>query len=143
VRNTLAFIAGVVALAVAKYVATRLGAAMIPPPTGVDLSTLEGFKAAIPLYEASQWLPAFFEHAVGSMAGGAVAALLAASHRMTLALGIGGLHLLGGLAAAFMLPFPAWVVVVDLGAMYLPMAWIGGRLARAISLREIAPGSTS
>lgn len=66
VRNTLAFLGGFVALAVAKYAATALGNAVIPPPAGVDLSTIEGFKAAIPLYEAKQWIPAFFEHAVGS-----------------------------------------------------------------------------
>lgn len=128
VRNTLAFLGGVVALAVAKYVATALGNAVIPPPTGVDLSTIEGFTAAIPLYEAKHWLPAFFEHAVGSLAGGATAAFLAASHRMKLALGIGALHMAGGVTAALMLPFPAWVVAVDLVAMYLPMAWLGGTL---------------
>jgi len=27
-----------------------------------------------------------------------------------------------------MVPFPAWVVTLDLVAMYLPMAWIGGTL---------------
>jgi hypothetical protein len=129
VRNTLAFLGGFVALAVAKYAATALGNAVIPPPAGVDLSTIEGFKAAIPLYEAKQWIPAFFEHAVGSMAGGAMTAFLAASHRMKLALGIGALHMLGGIAAAVMLPFPGWVVAVDLVAMYLPMAWVGGTLA--------------
>ena len=129
VRNTLAFIAGFVALALAKYAATKLGNAVIPPPVGVDLSTMEGFKAAIPLYAATQWLPVFFEHAVGSMVGGAVAALVAVSHRMKLALGIGALHMVGGLVAAMMLPFPIWVVVVDLVAMYLPMAWLGGKLA--------------
>lgn len=128
VRNILAFLAGFVALAVAKYVAIKLGAAVIPPPAGVDLSTMDGFKAAIPLYEVRQWLPVFFEHAVGSMAGGAVAALLAASHPMRLALGIGALHMAGGIAAALMLPFPVWVVTIDLLVMYLPMAWIGGKL---------------
>ena len=128
VRNSMAFIAGFVALAVAKYVATSLGNAVIPPPAGVNLSTMEGFKAAIPLYETRHWIPAFFEHAVGSMVGGAVAALLAASHRMKLALGIGALHMVGGLVGALMLPVPLWVVVLDLVVMYLPMAWIGGKL---------------
>ena len=127
-RNTLAFIAGFIALAAAKYVATKAGNAVIPPPAGADLSTIESFKAAIPLYEARHWIPAFFEHAVGSMAGGAVAALVAASHRMRLALGIGALHMVGGIAAALMLPIPIWVTVVDLVAMYLPMAWIGAKL---------------
>ena len=127
-RNTLAVIAGFVALAVTKYVALKLGNAVIPPPAGVDLSTMDGFKAAIPLFEAKQWLPAFFEHAMGSMAGGAVAAFVAVSHRMKLALAIGALHMVGGMIAAVMLPFPIWVVVIDIVAMYLPMAWIGGKL---------------
>lgn len=60
-----------------------------------------GLKAALPLYEAKHWLPAFFEHAVGSLVGG---------------------------AAALMIPFPAWVVAIDFVAMYLPMAWLGGTL---------------
>ncbi len=125
VRNTLAFLGGFVVLGVAKYAATALGNAVIPPPPGVDLSTIEGFTAAVPLYEAKQWIPAFLEHAVGSMAA---AAFLAVSHRMKLALGIGALHMVGGIAAALMVPFLAWVVALDLVAMYLPMAWVGGRL---------------
>jgi hypothetical protein len=128
VRNSLAFVGGFVVLALAKQGATALGNAAIPPPAGVDFSTIEGFTAAVPLYEAKQWIPAFFEHAVGSMAGGAAAAFLAVSHRMKLALGIGALHMAGGIAAALALPLPAWVVALDLVAMYLPMAWIGGKL---------------
>jgi hypothetical protein len=48
---------------------------------------------------------------------------------MTLALAVGGLHLMGGIAAAFMIPAPVWFVVLDLTLAYLPMAWLGGRLA--------------
>jgi len=136
VRNTLAFLAGVVALAVAKSAGISLGNAVIPPPPGVDLSTIDGFRAAIPLFEAKQWLPAFFEHSAGSMAGGIVAAGLAASHRMKLALGVGTLHILGGIAAALMLPLPTWVVIVDLVAMYFPMAWLGGTLGTALTRRR-------
>lgn len=91
---------------------------------------MEGFKAALPLFEAKHWIPAFFEHAVGSMAGGAVAALVAVRHKVGLALSIGGLHLVGGIVAAIMLPIPVWVTALDLVAMYLPMAWIGGRLGK-------------
>lgn len=128
VRNTLAFVAGLVALAGMKSLATTMGLALIPPPAGADLSTMDGFRAAIPLYEAKHWIPAFFEHSAGSMAGGATVAFLAVSHRMTLAVAIGALHMAGGIAAALMLALPAWVVVADLAAMYIPMAWIGGGL---------------
>jgi hypothetical protein len=126
-RNVLAFIAGVIALGLGKYVATTLGNAVIPPPAGVDISSLDSFKASLPLFEARHWIPAFFEHAVGSLLGGFVAARLAASHTMKLALGVGAFHMLGGIAAAALLPFPVWVVALDLTVMYLPMAWLGGR----------------
>lgn len=36
--------------------------------------------------------------------------------------------MIGGIAAAFMIPAPAWFVVLDLAVAYLPMAWIGGKL---------------
>ena len=68
------------------------------------------------------------EHVETLVIGGGVAAIVAASHRMKLALGIGALHMIGGIAAVLMLPIPIWVSVVDLVAMYLPMAWIGGLL---------------
>jgi len=40
---------------------------------------------------------------------------------------VGGLHLLGGIAAANMIPAPSWFLVLYLPVAYLPMAWIGGR----------------
>ena len=62
-----------------------------------------------------------------------VAALIAANHKLTFALVVGGLHLIGGILAAFMIPAPAWFVVLDLVVAYLPMAWVGGFLGNAAS----------
>jgi hypothetical protein len=53
-----------------------------------------------------------------------------------MALTVGGLHLVGGIAAAFMIPAPAWFIVVDLVVAYLPMAWLGGRIAMALVPRR-------
>ncbi|MBK8149062.1 MAG: hypothetical protein IPK58_12850 [Acidobacteria bacterium] len=128
VRNVIAFIAGLIALMIAKYVVTKIGGALIPPPAGVDLSTLEGFKAAMPLFETKHWVTPFMEHSAGSLAGGLVAALIAGSHKMKLALGMGALHLIGGITAAAMLPVPVWFSAPDLIVAYIPMAWIGGNL---------------
>jgi hypothetical protein len=128
IRNILAFVAGVIALAIVKTLVIKVGGALIPSPPGVDLSTVEGFKAALPLFEVKHWVTPFLEHSLGSMAGAAVAALIAANHKMKLALGIGFLHLLGGIAATALLPFPTWVIVVDLTFAYIPMAWIGGKM---------------
>ena len=40
----------------------------------------------------------------------------------------GVVFLLGGIAASFMIPAPAWFIVLDLVVAYLPMAWLAGRL---------------
>jgi hypothetical protein len=45
-----------------------------------------------------------------------------------LGLVIGVLFLIFGIINVFMLPSPAWFVVVDLLGAYTPMAWIGTRL---------------
>ena len=71
----------------------------------------------------------FLAHALGTLAGAWLAALLAASHKMGLALGIGVLFLAGGISAVVMLPAPLWFEVLDLLLAYIPMAWLGGRLA--------------
>lgn len=42
---------------------------------------------------------------------------------------IGGLFLLGGIAMIFVLPSPTWYTMLDLVGAYIPMAWIGWKLA--------------
>ena len=48
---------------------------------------------------------------------------------MKFSLGIGGLFLLGGIMVNYMLPGPTWFAVVDIVFAYIPMAWIGGKIA--------------
>ena len=44
---------------------------------------------------------------------------------------IGGISLLAGIAMCFMIPAPAWFITLDLVVAYIPMAWLGGTLARS------------
>ena len=64
--------------------------------------------------------------------GGLIAALIAASHRMRFALGMAAFVLLGGIAAAFIIPAPITFLIADIGFAYLPMGWLAGRLALAL-----------
>ncbi|MBL7964114.1 MAG: hypothetical protein JNM31_09770 [Flavobacteriales bacterium] len=123
-RNVLAVLLGV---AVCLYLnGMLLGVMMklVGTPEGFDVNTPSTFT----LLQAKHMLSPFVAHAVPSLVGGFVAALIAATRKMTFALVVGGVHLLGGIAAAFMIPAPAWFIAVDLLVAYLPMAWIGGRL---------------
>jgi hypothetical protein len=105
------------------------GSSVIPPPAGVDVTTVEGLKAGIHLFQPVHFVAPFLAHALGTLAGAFVAARLAATRKLVLALVVGVAFLCGGVANVFMLPAPAWFVVLDLVGAYLPMGWLGWKLA--------------
>jgi len=129
VRNILAVIAGFIAGSVANMGLIMIGGSVIAPPAGVDPSNMESIRAAIHLFEPKHFLFPFLAHAVGAFAGGLVASVISANRAMLLAMITGGLFLLGGLATAFLIPAPAWFIVLDLVLAYIPMALLGWKLA--------------
>lgn len=130
VRNTLAVIVGFLVGSGVNMALVMVGPLVIPPPAGTDLSTMEGLAAALPLFEPKHFLFPFLAHALGTLVGAFVAAKLAATHKLAMALVVGVLCLIGGVANAFMLPAPVWFIALDLIVAYLPMAWLGWRFAR-------------
>jgi hypothetical protein len=109
-----------------------LGPAAIPPPPGVDLTTAEGLAKGMPLLEAKHFVFPFLAHALGTLAGALVAFLVAGSRGTVFAFAIGGFFLAGGIAAAFMIPAPAWFIGLDLLAAYIPMALLGIVIGRRL-----------
>ena len=130
VRNVLAFIAGLIVGGMVNMLIVSISGSIIPPPSGADVTSVEGLKASIHLLEPKHFAMPFLAHALGTLTGASVASWIAASHKTKLALGIGALNLIGGIAAAAMIPAPAWFVVLDLVVAYIPMAWIGGKLGQ-------------
>jgi Zn-dependent protease with chaperone function len=125
VQNILAVVAGAVACILLNGLLLTLMMKINPPPAGFNMKDTATFT----LLQPRHLLSPFIAHALPSLIGGFIAAWIAASHPMTFALVVGGLHLIGGIAAAFMIPAPAWFIALDLIVAYLPMAWIGGWLA--------------
>ena len=130
VRSILAVIAGLVVGSIVNMGLIALGHGVIAPPPGADLSTLEGVKAAMPLFGPEQFIFPFLAHAGGSLVGAFVAALISLNHKFTVAMIIGGIMLIGGIVAVAMFPAPIWYDVIDLLA-YIPAAWIGAKLGGA------------
>ncbi|MCB9187124.1 MAG: hypothetical protein H6601_10355 [Flavobacteriales bacterium] len=128
-RNVLAVVAGVILGGAANMGVIMLSGSIIPPPEGVDPSNMESIKANMHLFEAKHFVMPFLAHAVGSFVGALVAALLAVSRKMQIAVGLGIWTLIGGIMAATMIPAPTWFLVLDLGLAYIPMALLAGRLA--------------
>ena len=116
------------------------GPQVFPPPAGINMNDAKSLAAGVHLLEPKHFLFPFLAHALGTFAGAVTTHLAAATRRSALAYLIGGLFLAGGIAAAFVIPAPAWFLALDLLGAYLPMAWLGARLARG--LRAEAAGET-
>lgn len=131
-RRLLAVLAGLFLGSIANMGVIVVGARLLPPPPGVDPNDVESINAHIGEYSLAQLLVPFVAHALGTFVGAWVAARLARPAWKWMAAGIGAAFLVGGILAVRMIPAtPTWFAVLDLGFAYLPMAWLGARLARA------------
>ncbi|MBT9598299.1 MAG: hypothetical protein IV094_20120 [Vitreoscilla sp.] len=138
-RNVLALLAGIVIGSGVNMALITVSPSLIPPPAGVDVSSAESLGKAMHLFEPRHFVMPFLAHALGTLAGALAAYFLAASSQAKLAFAVGGFFLLGGVAASFMIPAPAWFIALDLLAAYLPMAWLaakaGARLQKSKALQ--------
>lgn len=128
-KNLLAFLAGIIFGSAVNMGIIAISGSIIPPPDGADVTTTEGLRSAMPLFQPKHFIMPFLAHALGTFAGAFVAAVIAATHKMKFALGIGVFFLLGGIASVFMLPSPTWFTVLDLVGAYIPMGYFAGIFA--------------
>ncbi len=128
-RNTLAVLLGLFVGGTVNMGMITISGSVIPPPEGADTSTMEGLKAAMELFEIKHFIFPFLAHALGTLVGAFLASVIAVSHQLKLAMVIGIFFLIGGITMVLSVPSPIWFTIVDLGLAYLPMAWVGWRIA--------------
>jgi len=128
VKNILAVIVGLVAGSAVNMGIIMISGSIIPPPEGVDNTTMEGLKAGMHLFQPKHFLFPFLAHAIGTFVGALLTAIIAANHKMLFAIVIGVFFLAGGIANVLMLPSPTWFTIVDLVGAYLPVAYFAGKL---------------
>ena len=128
-KNILAVIAGLVIGSVVNMFFISLNGTVIGLPEGADISTMEGLKESMHLFEPKHFIFPFLAHALGTLVGAFIAAKIAATHKTKFALAIGVLFLIGGIINVINLPTPTWFSTLDLVAAYIPMGWLGGKLA--------------
>jgi hypothetical protein len=128
VKNILAVIAGLILGSAVNMGLIMISGYIIPPPGGADVTTMEGLKESIHLFEAKHFIFPFLAHALGTFFGAFIASLVAANHKMKMALIIGVFFLIGGITNIIMIPSPAWFSILDLVGAYMPMAWLGFKL---------------
>lgn len=134
-RNIGGLVLGVICGAVVNMTIVTVGASIIPPPPGVDVTDAESIAASMHLFGPQHFVVPFVAHAAGTFVGAIVAWLVSLTNRTALAFAVGAMSFAGGVAASQMIPAPVWFVIVDLVGAYFPMAWLGtlvaGRFATA------------
>jgi hypothetical protein len=129
VKNILAVVTGIIVGSLVNMGIVMVSGSIIHPPAGADVTTVEGLKASLHLFQPKHFIFPFLAHALGTFAGAFLAAKIAANHKMKFALGIGVVFLAGGISNVFMLPSPTWFTVLDLVGAYIPMGYFAGKLA--------------
>jgi len=125
IKNILAVIAGAVIGSIVNISLINLGLMVISPPEGGDVTTMEGLKATMHLFEPRHFIFPFLGHSIGTLIGAIAAAMVAANKKKAYAIAIGVFFLAGGITNVLMLPSPGWFVAVDLIFAYIPMGWLG------------------
>jgi hypothetical protein len=96
---------------------------------GIDPNNMVALAEVMPTLGYKHFIFPFLGSHHRHVVGAIIAGLIATSHKMKFALGIGFLFIIGGVAASFMLPAPTWFIIFDLVLAYIPMAWLGGKIA--------------
>lgn len=129
VRNVLAVIIGAVIGSIANGASIAIGNMVIPPPVGLDATSMESFAKTAHLLQPVNFIVPFLAHALGTFVGVLVAMFIAANSFNIIAIIVGVLFLIGGIAASFMIPAPVWFIAVDLIFAYLPMAFLAKKIS--------------
>ncbi len=131
-KNILGLLAGLLIGGIVNMSIIKLSVFLVSPPDGHDLQTLEGIQTAIPYMNWKHFMMPFLAHAIGTGVGAYFAARIAATYKLVFAMVIGVLFLFGGIAMVLSLPeAPTWFKILDLGLAYIPMAWLGWKVATA------------
>lgn len=128
-KNVLAVIVGLVVGGIVNMAIVIMSSFIIPPPTGVNVTSMDSINANLHLYQPKHFLLPFLAHAIGTLVGAMITAKMAASKNLFLAILIGIFYLVGGIENFRELPnSPTWYIAVDLILAYIPMGYLGGKL---------------
>lgn len=100
-------------------------------PAGTDFTTPEGVNAAMDNLQPINFAIVFAAHALGTLVGVFIANLIALGQKLPITLLITAFFLAGGIYAVVTINAPMWFEAIDLIFAYIPMAWIGAKLASA------------
>lgn len=128
-KNILSVVIGLVIGSIVNMGIVMISGSVIPPPEGGDITTMEGLRATIHLFEPKHFIFPFLAHALGTLVGAFVATKIATTRKITMAMLIGVFFFVGGAINVYLLGGPLWFTALDLIVAYIPMAYFGWKLA--------------
>ena len=128
VKNALAVVLGWLAGSIINMGLVQSGHSLFPIE-GIDPKDMEALATIMPSLDFNFFIFPFLGHALGTLVGAWVAAKIARTRKMIFSLVIGSLFFIGGVMVNYMLTGPLWFTIIDLSLAYIPMAWLGGKLA--------------
>ncbi|WP_411768736.1 hypothetical protein [Winogradskyella sp. A3E31] len=128
IRKILAIVVGWFSGSIINLGLIQLGH-IIFPIKNVDTSDMDALAQVMPTLTGEYFIFPFLAHALGTLAGALIAGIIAENRKMTFAMIVGALFLLGGIMVNYILPGPTWFTALDIIVAYIPMAWLGGKMA--------------
>jgi uncharacterized membrane protein YqgA involved in biofilm formation len=125
IKNILAFITGVLIGMIVNMGLIILGSNLIPVSEGFD--SMNAIN-----WELTNFIFPFLAHALGTLVGAFLAAKIANSYQLPLAMSIGVFFLIGGVTMVYILPAPVWFICTDLIVAYIPMGYLGWIIAKKV-----------
>lgn len=117
----LAVIVGVIIGSIVNMGLITIGGKLYP----IDIENM------LEIHSVTPFVFPFLAHALGTLVGAFLAAKVATRKKQVFAMVIGCWFLLGGVTMVMLYPAPTWFVVLDLVVAYLPMGYLGWKLADA------------
>ncbi len=131
IRNIIAVIIGWLIGSVVNMSLITLGHNLFPIGE-VDTNNIEELSKAMSSLDLEYFLFPFLAHALGTLIGALIAAVIAMKNKKMISMIVGVIFLLGGIAANIMIDSPLWFTIIDLLLAYIPMAYFGYKLALII-----------
>lgn len=125
-RNVAAVVVGLIVGMAVNMGLITVSWALFPMPEGMDMNVPEQMNAYVSTLPITAFLIIVAAHLGQAFVGGWVAARLGKSYPLVLAMIIGVLSLLGGVANMMMIEHPAWMYIEI--PLYLVVAYAAGML---------------
>ena len=128
-RNTLAVLVGIIVGSLVNITLVNIGPSVIPLPEGANVSNMDDLRESMNLFTPANFIFPFLGHALGTLTGAFLAARVSVSLNRVFAILVGVFFLAGGISMVVMVGGPLWFIACDLLFAYLPMGYLGARLA--------------